>query len=225
MEILIVDQDSIFAKRLKKKLLGIGRKSDVFECCERAIEPALRRGYELLIINVENTGDKGSKFIERFNQAKSTPVIVVSENGEVETKIHHLRIGAVDYVVKPVDFEELLARVNMQLRKRMPQSTFTSKLIFDDLTINLSDSSVERGGRLINLTKQEFATLLYLARHQGKPVSRDKLFEHVWGSKNLQQANLVNVAVGRLRRKIDDAFEKKFLHTVHGVGYVAEYRD
>lgn len=225
MEILIVDQDSSFSSRLGKKLLSIGHQSERFGCCERAGKQAMQGGYDLLVINVENIGDAASRFIERFSKARSTPVIVTSINADVETKIHHLKIGAVDYMVKPVDFEEFLARVNLQLRKRTPHSAVTSKLIFDDLTIHLSSNSIERGGRSISLTQQEFSTLLYLARHQGMPVSRETLFENVWGGKKLHQANLVNVAIRRLRRKMDDAFEKKFLHTVHGVGYVAEYRD
>lgn len=225
MDILIVDRDAAFSRRLKNNLLSIGKKSDLFECCERASGPALRKNYHLLIVNIENTGDQCSRFIEKFSQARSTPVIVVSRNSELDTKIHHLKIGAVDYLVKPVNFEELIARVDLQLRKRISTSAFTSKLIFDDLTIHLSDSSVQRGGRNINLTKQEFATLLCLARRQGQAVSRQTLFEHVWGSATSPQANLVNVAMRRLRRKIDDAFEKKFLHTVHGIGYLAGYRD
>jgi DNA-binding response OmpR family regulator len=225
MEILIVDRDGDFARTLEEKLSGMGRKADMFACCKCARETALERNYSLLIVNVEKVGDECSGFIESFSKASSTPVIVVSSNAEIESKIHHLKIGAVDYVVKPVDFEELLARVDLQLRKRTLHSDCTAKLVFDDLTIHLSSGCVERAGRSINLTRQEFATLLYLARHQGKTVSRQKLFENVWGSKHLHQANLVNVAIGRLRRKIDHSFEKKFLHTVHGVGYVAEYRD
>ena len=225
MDILIVDSDADFSRQLKINLRNIGRKCDLLECCERASGAALRKSYKLLIINIENTGDQCSQFIERFSQARNTPVIVVSRNAELDTKIHHLKVGAVDYVVKPVDFEELIARVDLQLRKRISTSVVTSKLIFDDLTIHLSDSSVERGGRNINLTPQEFATLLCLARRQGQAVSRQTLFEHVWGSAKPPQANLVNVAVRRLRRKIDDAFEKKFLHTVHGIGYLAGYRD
>ncbi|MNV57404.1 Transcriptional activator protein CzcR [compost metagenome] len=100
-----------------------------------------------------------------------------------------------------------------------------SKLDFGDLVINLSNSSVERGGRIIHLTQQEFATLLCLARHHGQPVSRQQLLENVWGDGHALRANVINVAMGRLRRKIDAAFEKKFIHTVHGTGYAAGYRD
>ncbi|MNR38674.1 Transcriptional regulatory protein CusR [compost metagenome] len=107
----------------------------------------------------------------------------------------------------------------------MAPVALASKLVFGDLVINLASSSVERGGRSINLTTQEFATLLYLARHQGEPVSRQQLFENVWGHAQPQGANVINVAVGRLRRKIDAAFERKFIHTVHGTGYEAGYRD
>ncbi|MEG1456568.1 MAG: hypothetical protein RSC66_13480, partial [Comamonas sp.] len=88
MEILIVDRDGDFARRLKTKLLDMGRKADLFECCQRACEPALERNYSLLIVNVEKVGDECSRFIESFNKASSTPVIVVSRNAEIEAKIH-----------------------------------------------------------------------------------------------------------------------------------------
>ena len=151
--------------------------------------------------------------------------MVTSFNGEVSSKIHHLNIGAVDYVVKPVDFEEFMARVALQLGKSLPRVDVSSKLDLGDLVINLASRSVERGGLSIQLTTQEFATLLYLARHQGEPVSRQQLLENFWSPSQPPRANVVNVAMGRLRRKIDAGFEKKFIHTVHGVGYVAEYRD
>lgn len=225
MEILIVDQDLPFARRLEKKISRLGHSADLLACCALAAAQVLQRSYDLLIINVKHTGDAGSQFIESFSQLRHTPVIVTSTNGEVAAKIHHLNLGAVDYVVKPVDFEELMARITLQLRKATPSSAIAAKLVFGDLVINLASGSVERGGQSISLTTQEFATLLYLARHQGKPVSRQQLFENVWGGSHAHRANVINVAMGRLRRKIDASFERKWIHTVHGVGYVAEYRD
>lgn len=119
MDILIVDSDADFSGKLRNNLRNIGRKCDLLECCERVSGAALRKNYQLLIINIENTGDRCSQFIEQFSQARNTPVIVVSRNAELDAKIHHLKVGAVDYVVKPVDFEELIARVDLQLRKRI----------------------------------------------------------------------------------------------------------
>lgn len=225
MEILIVDQDLPFARRLEKKILRLGHSADLLACCALAADQALQRSYDLLIINVKHTGDVGSQFIESFSQVRNTPVIVTSTNGQVAAKIHHLNLGAVDYVVKPVDFEEFMARITLQLRKATPSSAIAAKLVFGDLVINLASGSVERGGRSIHLTTQELATLLYLARHQGEAVSRQQLFDHVWGASHSHRANVINVAMGRLRRKIDAGLEKKFIHTVHGIGYVAGYRE
>lgn len=225
MEILLVDQDLAFARRLEKKLLKLGHRCAIFARAELADAPALQGNHDLLVIDVKTAGDAGSRFMEKFSQQRQTPVIVTSTNADIAAKIHHLNLGAVDYVVKPVDFEEFLARISLQLRKSSPQAAIASKLVFGDLVIDLSTGSAERGGRCIHLTPQEFATLLCLARHQGEAVSRQALRENVWGQAHLPRANVINVAVGRLRRKIDAAFDRKFIHTVHGVGYVAAYRD
>lgn len=225
MEIFIVDKDFSFAMRLMDELLGIGHKSYFYDNYRLAYEEITNRSQDLLIINVEEIGDEASVFVSDFLKLHNIPVIVTSSNGELSSKIYHLKAGAVDYVVKPVSFEELIARITLQIRKRTQNQTPTSKLIFDDLVIHLSKNCVERSGKRINLTKQEFATLLYLARRKGELVTREELFQNVWGQVNMSTANLINVAIRRLRRKIDEGYDRKFLHTVHGIGYIAEYRD
>lgn len=225
MKILIVDKDLPFAMRLTNELISIGHTSNIYSNCKQAYDAILNISHDLIIINIDYIGDESSIFVESFNKIQSIPIIVTSQNGELETKIYHLKAGAVDYVVKPVDFEEFIARVKLQLRKIHHQSAPTSKLVFDDLIIYLSKNCVERNGKLINLTKQEFATLLYLARRKGELVTREELFENVWGNSNLNSSNLINVAIRRLRRKLDEGHDRKFLHTVHGIGYIAEYRD
>lgn len=225
MEILIVDKDLPFAMKLIDELLSIGHKSNFYDNCRQAYEISLKTPHDLLVVSVEEIDDEASIFAGNFSKIHNIPVIVTSKNGELESKIHHLKAGAVDYVVKPVDFEELMARVTLQLRKRTQYKSPASKLIFDDLIIHLSKNSVERDGKCINLTKQEFATLLYLSRRRGELVTREELFENVWGQATLTRVNIINVAIRRLRKKIDDGHKRKFLHTVHGVGYIAEFRD
>lgn len=225
MQILIVDDDYPFTTNLANALVMAGHKSHIFNCCTHAYEASLRRKFDLAIINVKTAGDEESLLIRNLSRITTAPIIAISSNGDLETKIHHLNVGATDYVVKPVDFEELMARVALQLRKVARPSLKISKLIFDDLIIHLSKNCVERSGKIINLTKQEFEILIYLARRQGELVTREELFKNVWGQANLYRANLVNVAVHRLRQKIDGTFEKKFLNTIHGIGYVAEYRN
>lgn len=225
MEIIIVDRDLPFACRLEKMILQMGHGSIRFDGCAQARERAYSGQCDLLVVNIDNDGGAASKFIELFSRMHHAPVIVTSVNAEIACKIHHLNIGAVDYVVKPVDFEEFMARVALQLGRRTAPVEIASKLDFGDLVINLSNSSVERGGRTIPLTPQEFATLLCLARQRGQPVSRQQLLDKVWGPGHALRANVINVAMGRLRRKIDAAFDRKFIHTIHGTGYAAGYRD
>lgn len=225
MKILIVDKDFPFAIRIANELASVGHKPYFFDCYYKGHQASLQCDYDLLIINIDSVGDEGSCFVEKFCKRHTTPVIVTSLNGGIDTKVHHLKIGADDYVVKPVATEELMARVSLHLRKRIRHATQSSTLVFGDLIIHLSKNCVERSGKSITLTKQEFSTLLYLIRRQGELVTRDEIFKNIWGDSSLRKSNLVNVAIRRLRQKIDEPFDKKFLYTVHGIGYIAEYRD
>jgi len=225
MRILIVDKDLPFAIKVANELANLGHKPYFFDCFSKGYQASLQGDHDLLLINVNSVGDEGSCFVEKFSKRHTTPVIVTSSNGEIYAKIHHLKIGADDYIVKPVATEELMARISLQLRKRIRHSIPNSTLVFGDLIIHLSKNCVERNGISITLTKQEFSTLLYLVRRQGELVTRDELFKNIWGKSSLRRSNLVNVAIRRLRQKIDEPFDKKFLYTVHGIGYIAEYRD
>ena len=149
-----------------------------------------------------------------------TPVLILTARDTVEDRVHGLDAGADDYLVKPFAFPELLARIRALLRRgRMDQIL---KLQHDDLEIDLITRRVTRGPHAIDLTAKEFEIVEYLLRHQGRVVSREMLARDVWQvtARATPLDNVIDVTIARLRRKVDDPFEKKLIHTVRGVGFV-----
>jgi DNA-binding response OmpR family regulator len=153
-------------------------------------------------------------------QGHKIPVLLLTAKDSVEDRVVGLDAGADDYLVKPFAFPELLARVRALLRRG--KTEFATALKLQDLEIDLLSRSVKRGTRLIDLTAREFEVLEYLLRHQGQVVSREMLSRDVWKEhvRHTPLDNVIDVFMGRLRRKVDDGFATKLLHTVRGVGFV-----
>lgn len=149
-----------------------------------------------------------------------TPVLILTAKDTVEDRVHGLDLGADDYLVKPFAFPELVARIRALLRRgRMDQ---VLKLQLDDLEMDLVTRRLTRRGSIIELTAKEFELLEYLLRHQSQVVSREMLARDVWQvtARATPLDNVIDVSIARLRRKIDDPFDRKLLHTVRGVGFV-----
>jgi two-component system, OmpR family, copper resistance phosphate regulon response regulator CusR len=153
-----------------------------------------------------------------------TPVLILTAKDAVEDRVHGLDVGADDYLVKPFAFSELLARIRALLRRGRPDHVL--KLQHDDLTIDLQTRKVARAGTLVELTVKEFEILEYLLRHAGRVVSREMLARDVWriAARATPLDNVIDVTIARLRRKIDDPFTTKLLHTVRGVGFILRGR-
>jgi len=149
-----------------------------------------------------------------------TPVLILTAKDTVDDRVHGLDVGADDYLVKPFAFPELLARIRALLRRGRPDQIL--KLHQDDLAMDLVTRKVVRAGRSLELTLKEFEILEYLLRHVGRVVSREMLARDVWRvtARATPMDNVIDVTIARLRRKIDDPFEPKLLHTVRGVGFV-----
>jgi len=158
-------------------------------------------------------------------QKKNTPVLMLTARDRVEDRVHGLQAGADDYLVKPFAFSELLARVQALLRRGGAQNNQDSlTLRLADLELDLASRKAHRGGQRLELTAKEFALLTLLLRRHGQILSRTTLAEQVWDMNYDSETNVVEVAVRRLRAKLDEPFEKKLLHTVRGMGYVLESR-
>jgi heavy metal response regulator len=175
--------------------------------------------YDLILLDVQLPGDSGTTLCQQWRRKdNNTPVIMLTARSSVEHRIEGLDAGANDYLCKPFDFGELLARIRVQLRQGSVENE--ALLEVADLKMDLMAREVTRSGHLIDLTSKEFALLEYLLRNKGRVVTRTAIIEHVWDMHFDSDTNLVDVFIRYLRRKIDEDFEPKLIQTKRGRGYV-----
>jgi len=221
MRILIVEDEKKIASFIKKGLTEKNFVVDIAENGEDGLRLIQSIDYDLLILDVMLPGKDGwSVLSEVRNAGLQTPVIFLTARDGVGDRVKGLELGADDYLVKPFAFSELLARVRAILRRAPEQKPQDLKIA--DLEINLLNHKVYREGKLIELTKKEFALLSLLAQKQGEVLSRTLIAEQVWDINFDTDTNVVDVAVKRLRLKIDNPFTKKLIHSVRGIGYILE---
>jgi len=220
MRILIVEDEEKVARFLKKGFQAESYTVDVAEDGERGLRLALDENYDAIILDVMLPKKSGTQVLSRLREAKiNTPVLILSARSELDHRIEGLNLGADDYLPKPFSFSEVLARVRAIVR-RSSADLRSSQLEAGDLVMDLLARKVQRGGRDITLTNKEFELLEYLLRNKGRVLSRIILTEHIWDINFDTDTNIVDVVINRLRRKIDDGFAAKLIHTVRGVGYV-----
>lgn len=223
MHVLIVEDERKTAAFLRKGLTENGFVVDVSHYGEEGLELALTREYDLLILDVLLPGREGWSILAELRRAgKKVPVLFLTARDRVEDRVKGLELGADDYLIKPFAFSELLARVRSILRRGSGVQEQT--LNVSDLQIDLLRRKVTRGSKRIDMTSKEFALLSLLARRSGEVLSRTLIAEQVWDMNFDSGTNVVDVAIRRLRRKVDDPFNNKLIHSVRGVGYVLEDR-
>jgi DNA-binding response OmpR family regulator len=221
MQILIVEDESKLAGALQQGLAEEGYAAEVALSGEDALRWLERNTPDLMLLDVMLSKRNGLSVLREFRRdGFKTPVLLLTALDSVEDRVLGLDAGADDYLVKPFAFPELLARVRALLRRTnvTPQST----LELADLQMNLTGRSVTRDGVLLELTSREFDLLEYLMVNRGRVVSREMLTRDVWKEtlRYTSLDNVIDVQIARLRRKIDDPFETKLLHTVRGIGFV-----
>jgi two-component system copper resistance phosphate regulon response regulator CusR len=220
MRILIVEDEPKTAAYTRKGLAEHGFIVDVAANGIDGAHLALASDYDLIVLDVMLPGADGWEVLRRIRGAKQTPVLFLTAHDEVADRVKGLELGADDYLVKPFAFSELLARVRSILRRGAKQTD--ERLRIADLEIDPLKRRVLRGDKKIDLTAKEFALLEYLARHSGEVLSRTLIAENVWDMNFDSDTNVVDVAMRRLRAKIDDPFEAKLIRTIRGVGYAIE---
>ena len=221
MRILIVEDEVKIASYLHKGLVENGFIVDMAHDGTDGLHLALTGDYDLAVLDVMLPGRNGwSIMTELRRQGKLTPVLFLTARDAVEDRIKGLELGADDYLVKPFSFSELLIRIRNILRRGVPRQQ--EELQVADLRMDLIRHKAFRGGVRLDLTPKEFALLSLLARRKGEVLSRALIADQVWDMNFDSDTNVVDVAVRRLRTKVDDPFTVKLIQTVRGVGYVLE---
>lgn len=222
MRILIVEDEKKFAEHVKRALGDIGFVVDI--ACDGidGRHMALEGSYDLMLLDVMLPGVDGFGVLRAVREKKDFPIILLTARDTVEDRVEGLNMGADDYVVKPFALPELLARVQALLRRGHVQNLTVLQL--GDLRLDLVKHRATRSGRRLDLSTQDFKLLALLLRRHGEVLSRTIVAEQIWDINFDCDSNVVDVAVRRLRKKIDDPFPVKLLHTVRGVGYVMETR-
>lgn len=222
MRLLLAEDEAHAGEYLVK---GLGENGFFVEWVRNgvdALHQARTAAYDLIILDVGLPGMDGWTVLRELRKQHQTPVLFLTARDRVEDRVRGLEIGADDYLVKPYAFSELLARVRALLRRGKERDG--DILHMGDLEVHLLRRRVERGGKRIDLTAKEYALLLLLMRRRGEVLSRTLIAEQVWDMNFDSDTNVVEVAVRRLRAKIDDPFTSKLIHTVRGFGYVMEDR-
>ena len=220
MRILIVEDEPKTAAYAKKGLTEHGFVVDIAANGVDGRHLALSSDYDLVVLDIMLPGADGWTVLRDIREKKHTPVLFLTARDGVADRVKGLELGADDYLVKPFAFSELLARVRSVLRRGAKQTGENLKVV--DLEIEPRRRRVFRGGKKIDLTTKEFALLDYLVRNAGEVLSRTLIAEHVWDMDFDSDTNVVDVAMRRLRAKVDDPFEVKLIRTIRGVGYVLE---
>lgn len=223
MKILIVEDEVKTADYLHKGLTAQPCSVDVADNGPDGLHLAMQHDYDVIVLDAMLPGIDGFAVLRSLRTVKQTPVIMLTARDSVEDRIKGLHDGADDYLIKPFSFLELLAR--LQALNRRGRTQEPTNLRIANLQIDLLGRKALRAGRRIDLTAKEFALLAVLARRQGEILSKTAIAELVWDMNFDSNTNVVEVAIKRLRDKIDVNFAPRLLHTIRGMGYVLEVRE
>ncbi|WP_369788655.1 heavy metal response regulator transcription factor [Rouxiella sp. WC2420] len=223
MRILVIEDDVSTGDYLKKGLSEAGYRVDLARNGADGLFMALEEGYDAIILDVMLPGLNGWQVMEVLRKKSAVPVLFLTARDEVQDRIRGLELGADDYLVKPFSFTELMLRVRTLLRRGTVRESDTYSLA--DLHLDVLRRKVTRQETVIPLTNKEFMLLHLLMRREGEVLSRTMIASQVWDMNFDSDTNVVDVAVKRLRGKIDRPYDVKLIHTVRGIGYVCEVRD
>jgi two-component system, OmpR family, response regulator len=220
MRILVVEDEHKIANSIKKGLEQETYAVDIAYDGNEGYDLASVEEYDLIILDLMLPGMSGIEICKKLRAEKNhAPILMLTAKSQLEDKVEGLNSGADDYLPKPFAFEELLARVRALSRR--PRNSLTSLLTFEDLSLDTLTYEVKRAGKLIQLSKKEFALLEYLLRQSNQILTKDQIIGHVWNYDADILPNTVEVYIGYLRHKIDKPFKNKkpLIHTIRGFGY------
>jgi DNA-binding response OmpR family regulator len=219
MRVLLVEDDSRIAHFVAKGLREQTYAVDVVGSGEEALYQAAINTYDLIVLDVMIPAPDGFAVCKELrNSGQRMPILMLTARDAVEDRIEGLDCGADDYLTKPFEFRELLARLRALLRR--PSGLQPARFVVADLVVDTTGQTVSRGGKAIPMTAKEYALVEFLARNAGRVVGRAEIAEHVWDEEFDPFSNLIEVYINRVRRKIDTGSAKPLLHTRRGAGYV-----
>lgn len=220
MNILIIEDDLDAAQLLLRGLQEHGYRAGHAADGREGLSKALAQPWDLIIADRMLPHMDGLSIIKAVReQGRSMPILILSALSEVDDRVRGLRAGGDDYLTKPYAFAELLARIEVLLR-RGQQADVRTRLTYDDVVVDLMARIAERAGQELQLTTREFELLAFLMRHAGQVVTRKMLLEQVWDLHFDPQTNVIDVHMSRLRQAVDRGFSKPLIHTVRGAGYL-----
>ena len=217
MSILVIEDDPKTGDYLKKGLRESGYAVDLARTGTDGLHMALEQAYDLVVLDVMLPGIDGWEIMRALRARRDLPVIFLTARDHVSDRIRGLELGADDYLVKPFSFTELVLRIRTLLRRGVIRESDVFEVA--DLKLDVLRRKVTREGVEIPLTNKEFMLLHLLVRRQGEALSRSQIASEVWDMNFDSDTNVVDVAIKRLRAKVDHPFEKKLIHTVRSIGY------
>lgn len=219
MRILLVEDEPRVAHFVAKGLRERSYAVDVAGDGETALYQTEINFYDIIILDVMLPGRDGFEVCRELRErGAKTPVLMLTARDAVDDRVEGLDSGADDYLIKPFDFKELLARVRALLRRA--QELRPAVLRVADLTLNTASHTASRAGKRVELTAKEYALLEYFALHPGRLLGREEIAEHVWDENFDPMSNVIDVYVRRLRKKVDEGFDRPLIHTRRGSGYI-----
>jgi two-component system, OmpR family, response regulator MprA len=216
--VLVVEDDEPIADVLRRTLRQEGHEVRSSVDGVEALQAAEEFVPDLVILDLGLPGLDGVEVCRRLRADSDVPILILTARSELDDRVEGLDSGADDYLVKPFERQELLARMRALMRRRPPRGS--AALVVGDLRLNPDTREVNRGNRQIELTNREFELLEYLMRNERLVVSRERLLEEVWGYDPMAMTNTIDVFISNLRRKLEEGDEDRLLHTKRGAGYV-----
>lgn len=219
-KILIVEDERKISRVLQLELEYENYETGVADNGKKALQMISDQDWDLVLLDIMIPELNGLEVLRRVRKTdEEMPIILLTARDEVYDKVNGLDLGANDYITKPFQIEELLARIRAHLRRPRVKKEVGDELSVEDLTVNIHTREVTCMGHSIELTPREFDLLVYLLRNKNVVLTRDQLIENVWGFDYYGDTNIVDVYIRYLRQKIDKVYEKQYIHTVRGVGY------
>lgn len=218
--ILIVEDEQKLSRVIQLELEYESYQTEIASNGKEALRLIEEKEWDLVLLDIMLPELSGLEVLRRVRRSNNnTPIILLTARDLVHDKVSGLDLGANDYVTKPFEIEELLARIRVHLRKPVAESALFETLSVGDLTVNVDQHEVIRADQQLDLTPREFDLLVYMLKNKNIVLTRDKLIEHVWGYDYLGDTNVVDVYIRYLRQKIDKGFPIPYIQTVRGVGY------